>query len=98
MATLQALEELQTAVLQNKVPGEESTVIRTEAVSLILQRQERWEVASKVSDSKAGATSFQLPSNVLDDGTESSFDDIVDSHVSALMREMTGGKKGKIGY
>ena len=41
LATLQALDQLQTAILQNKVPGEDHSVINTEAVSLVLQRQEK---------------------------------------------------------
>ena len=76
------------AILQYKVPGEDLTVINTESVSLVLQRQEKWQVASSIRDSKAGQSFFQLPEDSFDGSSGINYDDIIDSHVNTFHFEL----------
>ncbi|XP_072177058.1 polycystin-1-like protein 2 [Diadema setosum] len=81
LASLKAIEDVQFAVLSSKVPGENHEVINTQALLLVLQRQERWHLVSSLRESKAGRSFFELPEDILSDDPEEDFDVIIDSHM-----------------
>ena len=84
MATLSALNDVQDAVVANKVPGESPTTIVTESMTMVVNRQERNLLSA--SPIQAGdvkdASSFVLPGiNTLRGFLPSDYDGAIDTQV-----------------
>ena len=60
-AVLSALHDVQSAVLHNKVPGEEPTKLETDSLTVSLARQESWQLDGLGLESKDEGFMFQLP-------------------------------------
>ena len=84
MATLSAFNDVQDAVVANKVPGESPTTIVTESMRMVVNRQERNLLGA--SPIQAGgvkdASSFVLPSiNTLQAFLPSDYNGAIDTQV-----------------
>ncbi|XP_072051006.1 polycystin-1-like protein 2 [Amphiura filiformis] len=64
MSALSALKDVQSAVLHNKVPGETATEFDTDFLTVLLARQENWQLDGLELKSKEEDFMFQLPDNM----------------------------------
>lgn len=86
---METLKSIEGAILHNKVPGEEATVLKTDQVEVLLNRLEKWELDGKSFEIPERSTFVKLPKDFRnaqdlmsgDDGVNS-YDAILDAHVS----------------
>ena len=85
VASLHALDDVQTAILLNKVPGERPTVLQTGSLSVILLRQEKADLDGLVLETENSDVVFRLPTGIsaaIDRHRASSSDEVIDTQVS----------------
>ena len=86
MSTLQAV---QAAILHNKVPGEEPAELSTDSLSVLLGRQENWQLNGLGLESKDGGSVFQLPDGMdrlIEDNEGIVADTIIDTQVNMILQ------------
>ncbi|XP_022107070.1 polycystic kidney disease protein 1-like 2 isoform X2 [Acanthaster planci] len=84
MASLHALDDMQAAILLNKVPGEQPTILQTSSLSVILQRQEKRGLDGLVLQTENSDVVFRLPaglSTVIDQHQASSNNEVIDTQI-----------------
>ncbi|XP_038045501.1 polycystic kidney disease protein 1-like 2 [Patiria miniata] len=84
LVSLHALDDVQTAILLNKVPGEQPTVLQTDSLSVILQRQEKRNLDGLVLQTENSDVVFRLPaglSTAIDQHRASSYDEVIDTQI-----------------
>ncbi|XP_071821799.1 uncharacterized protein [Apostichopus japonicus] len=88
LSSMETLKSIEGAILHNKVPGEEATVLKTDQVEVLLNRLEKWELDGKSFEIPERSTFVKLPQDFRnaqdlmsgDDGVNS-YDAILDAHV-----------------
>ncbi|XP_033098968.1 polycystic kidney disease protein 1-like 2 [Anneissia japonica] len=79
LVSLNALDQVKSAIFVNKVPGEEPTYLQTDTVSVVLQKQEKWDLDGLVFNDRDSGISFRLPDNVRNavTGSEDQYDEVI---------------------
>ena len=91
LSAMETLQDIQAAILHNKVPGEEPAELVTDSLSVLLSRQENWQLDGLALESKDGGFRFQLPSGMhefIDKGEEGQEDDIIDTQVNLYISSL----------
>ncbi|XP_071948700.1 polycystin-1-like protein 2 [Antedon mediterranea] len=80
LVSMKSLEQVKSAILVNKVPGEKPTRLETDIMSVVLQKQEKWDIDGLVCEDVDSGIAFRLPDNIHSEITVSddNYDEVID--------------------